>query len=812
LIITAAPFIGPNRLITVVRVYGYDSIERAAADEALSPPGVQTALAGRWKERLADQIAPQLAREIDLFEGQIELKKQGKIEDKLFAETRLRRGAYGQRYDNGQRHDGIRQRSLAFPTPASKGVDTVWDAPGMQRIKIPFGGLKPDQMDVLADVAEEYSDAICHVTTRQDVQLHYVHIDDAPDLMRRLAAVGITTREACGNSVRNVTACPLAGVCRGEAFDTTQYAKALAYHLLGHPDTQDMGRKFKVAFSGCKSSSCGLTNIHDLGFIAKTWQSSGVTRRGFEVVIGGGLGAVPYDAKLFDAAVPEEEILPLAQATCRVFARLGEKRNRGRARLKFLIEKLGLEEFRRLVIEERKVLPPDPRWTEYLKDVERHQEAPLKASSKLDLAHLDPEFEGWRATNVYAQRQPGYVVATVTLPLGDISSWQMRQLAEVARQYVGDNLRTTVEQNLVLRHVSESDLPALFRELKRLGLALGGAGKIEDVVSCPGTDTCKLGIAASRGLAAELHERLVQRQKHGQIDPAVRDLHIKMSGCFNSCGQHHLADIGFYGVSRKIGGATVPHFRVLMGGEWDNNGATYGLTIGAVPSRRIPEFIDHVTARYVAERRPGERFKDYVARIGKKALKEMVDAFAAVPAYAQDRSFYSDWRDPREFTTADITTGECAGEVVPQVEFDLQAAEQRNFEAQIHLEQGEVEKADQTAYQSMLIAAKGLVRTQFWDLPDDPERIVAEFRTRFYETQLFQSPDAGQYAGGKFALYLLNRHTDHHRTFTAEKARHLVEEAQLFIEAAYSCHLRMSEQQLRARKSVVVAEVAEAVA
>ena len=339
----------------------------------------------------------------------------------------------------------------------------------------------------------------------------------------------------------------------------------------------------------------------------------------------------------------------------------------------------------------------------------------------------------------------------------------MRQLAQVARTYVGDNVRTTVEQNLVLRWVSEADLPALYRELQRLDLALGGAGKIEDVVACPGTDTCKLGIAASRGLAAELHERLVQRQKHGEIDPAVRDLHLKMSGCFNSCGQHHLADIGFYGVSRKIGGATVPHFRVLMGGEWENNGATYGLTIGAVPSKRIPEFIDHVTPRYVAERQHGERFKDYVGRIGKKALKEMVDAFSAVPPYAVDRSLYSDWRDPREFTTSDITTGECAGEVVLQIEFDLQAAEQRNFEAQIHLEQGEIQKADEAAYQSMLIAAKGLVRTQLWDLPDDPDRIVAEFRTRFYETQLFQSPDAGQYAGGKFALYLLNRHADRDR-------------------------------------------------
>jgi len=755
-----------------------------------------------WKERLAERISVELAREIDDFEGKIDLKKQGKIEDKLFTEARLRRGVYGQRYDNGQRHDGIVHRSLPFPTQATKGPDTFWDAPGMQRIKIPFGGLNPDQMDVLADVAEEYSDAICHVTTRQDVQLHYVHIEDAPDVMRRLACVGITTREACGNTVRNVTACSLAGVCRGEAFDTTPYAKALAYFLLGHPDTQDMGRKFKVAFSGCKTSSCGLTNIHDLGFIAKTWQESGFTHRGFEVVVGGGLGAVPYDAKLFDSAVPEEEILPLAQATCRVFARLGEKRNRGRARMKFLIEKIGFEEFRRRVLEERKSLRPDPRWTDYLRDVARYEEKPAKASSRLDLAHLDPEFEAWRSTNVYAQRQPGYVVVTVTLPLGDITSRQLRRLADIARRYVGDNVRTTVEQNLILRWVSEADLPSLYAQLKRLDLALGGAGKIEDVVSCPGTDTCKLGIAASRGLAAVLHERLVERRERGGIDPAVRDLHIKMSGCFNSCGQHHLADIGFYGVSRKIGGATVPHFRVLLGGEWGNNGATYGLTIGAVPSKRIPEFIDHVTERYLAERRAGERFKDYIIRIGKKALKAMVDAFSAVPPYAVDRSFYSDWRDPREFTISDITTGECAGEVVPQIEFALQAAEQRNFEAQIHLEQNEFQKADETAYQSMLIAARGLVRTQQSDLPDEEDLIVTEFKARFYDTQLFQSPDAGQYAGGKFALYLFNRHADREREFTADKARHLVEEAQLFIEAAHSCQQRMSEQRAKARASL----------
>ena len=238
-----------------------------------------------WKEKLADKLPRALADEIDVYETQLELRKLGKIDEKLFAETRLRRGAYGQRYDNGQRHDGIKTQHLQFPaTTLTKGPDTMWDAPGMQRIKIPFGGLTPVQLETLADCAEEYSDSILHVTTRQDFQLHFVHIEDTPTLMRRLAASGITTREACGNSVRNVTACPLAGVCRTEAFDVTPYAKATALFLLGHPDTQDFGRKFKVAFSGCEHEACGLVNMHDLGALAMTRDG----KRGFRLYIGGG--------------------------------------------------------------------------------------------------------------------------------------------------------------------------------------------------------------------------------------------------------------------------------------------------------------------------------------------------------------------------------------------------------------------------------------------------------------------------------------------------------------------------------------------
>src|SRR6266536_6519597 len=336
----------------------------------------------RWKEQLAGQMPEALGREIDHFETEIALRKQGKLDEKLFAETRLRRGAYGQRYDNGHRSDGQKVQKLNFPSAdLTKGPNTMWDAPGMQRIKIPAGGLNAGQLETLAELAEEYSDGIAHVTTRQDFQLHYIQIDDTPSLMRRLAAASITTREACGNSVRNVTACPYAGVCQDETFDVTPYARALAKFLLGHPDCQSFGRKFKPAFSGCAQHACGLTGLHDLGLIAKSRvnEATGREELGFEMYVGGGLGAVPYQAKLLDEFVAPEELLPLAQAIARVFSRHGEKKNRNRARIKFLIQDLGIEKFRDLVLEERKILPFDPRWTDYIKEAQAEfAEAPLK--------------------------------------------------------------------------------------------------------------------------------------------------------------------------------------------------------------------------------------------------------------------------------------------------------------------------------------------------------------------------------------------------------------------------------------------------
>ncbi|MDX2166598.1 MAG: nitrite/sulfite reductase [Deltaproteobacteria bacterium] len=728
------------------------------------------------------------AREIDVFETQMELKKQGKLTDQLFAETRLRRGAYGQRYDNGQRHDGTAQQTLNFPSQLTKGPETMWDAPGMLRIKIPFGGVTPTQLEVLADLAEEYSDDILHITTRQDVQLHYIHIEDTPDIMRRLAAVGITTREACGNSVRNVTACPLAGVCRDEDFDVSPYAQAMMRFMLGHPDTMDFGRKFKIAFSGCAQHACGLTNMHDLGLQAVTRTVDGTLQRGFRVFVGGGLGAVPHPAKLYDEFVTEAEILPVMQAIARVFARLGEKRNRARARVKFLVKQLGIDEFKRLVIEERAKLPHDPRWTAYIATLSEWKETPLKAGAVLNGAAKPEGFDDFLANNVYQQRQPGYCVVTVALPLGDLTSDQTRKLADIARKYVGESLRTTVDQNIVLRWVRGADLPALYEDLRAVGLGATSANTIVDVTSCPGTDTCKLGIASSRGLAGELRNRLAERAF--ELDAAVRGLHIKISGCFNSCGQHHVADLGFYGVSRQVAGYQVPHFQVVLGGQWANNGGSYGLPIGAIPSKNIPAVVDRLTSRFVSERQGEETFQAFCQRIGKKELKATLDAFSKVPAHDADPSYYSDWGDPREFTTGDMGTGECAGEVVSLAEFGLADAEREVFEAQLALEAGDAVQADKLAYGAMLQAATALLKTYSHDVPSHPAKIVAEFKTRFVDTELFFD----KFAKGMVSGYLFRRFEEGPGTVTKESAHQLVEEASLFVEAGHACQLRMAQQ------------------
>ncbi len=740
-----------------------------------------------WNALLGDRIPADLRDEIDVFETNMQLRKAGKIEAKLFAEARLRRGMYGQRYDNGRRHDGSATQNLVYPCGGlTKGPETVWDAPGMCRIKIPMGVVSNAQLECLADLAEEYSDSILHVTTRQDIQLHFLHIDNAPDLMRRLAAVGITTREACGNSVRNITACQYAGACGEAAFDVTPYARAATYFLLGHKDIQDFGRKFKIAFSGCKPNPCGMAMFHDVGCIAVTKDVDGETKRGFEFYVGGGLGAVPFKAQLLDSFVPEEELLPLCQAVCRVFSRLGERKNRARARLKFVVKKLGIEEFRRIVVEERKIIPEDQRWSRYLADLSVTDDVPLKpAEALVEEGAFSEDFLFWRKHNLWRQPQKNYVTATVRLPLGDMSALQARALVDIAREFTGDTIRFTVEQNAVVRYISEADLPAFYEALQRADLASPGASTIADIVSCPGTDTCKLGISASRGLAGELEKKFAKKL---YTDPEVEKLHIKASGCFNSCSQHHVADLGFLGVSRMVDGRRVAHFQLVLGGEWQNNGGAYGLAIGAYPSKRIPEVIDRVLAFWAQEREDGEALKAFVIRVGRGKIKKQLDDLRKVPSYEEDPEFYTDWGDAREYTVGDLGTGECAGEVVSIVEFGLQDAERRLFEAQLKLEASKSGEASIQAYKSMLTAAKALIMIFNIDIEEDADRVVADFRKHFDDTGRFHDP----FAGAKFANYLLKRYENPpSEEDSLTTARENIDEAQLFIEAAQSCYQRL---------------------
>ncbi len=336
----------------------------------------------------------------------------------------------------------------------------------------------------------------------------------------------------------------------------------------------------------------------------------------------------------------------------------------------------------------------------------------------------------------------------------------------------------------MLRWVAEQDLPALYRDLKAIDLAAPGAGTIVDVTACPGTDTCKLGIASSRGLAGELRTRLAAKQF--ELDESVRGLRIKVSGCFNSCGQHHVADIGFFGNSRKINGVTVPHFQVVLGGRWRENAGSYGLAIGAVPSKRIPEVVDGITSRFVAEREGGESFQDYISRLGKKELGAMIAELKTVPSPDEDPSYYTDWGDARVFTMGDMGIGECAGEVISKPDLELSFAESIVFDAAVALEDGDLARADERAYAAMVGAARALVRTENPNVADDPDVIVREFKERFYDTERFFD----RFAKGRFARPLFDRHGTPPETHEPEATRILVEEAQLFIDAVAAMEIR----------------------
>ena len=535
-----------------------------------------------------------------------------------FRPFRLMQGIYGQRQENTQ----------------------------MIRIKLPYGGVSADQMETCAVVAEKYSGyRRGHITTRENFQFHFVNLDDVPDVLRLLADVGITTREAAGNTVRNVTGCPYAGTCPDEVFDATPYLAAYARNMLRNPISQRLPRKWKTAFSSC-ASDCAGTPFHDLGFIAKVKRENGRKVRGFEVRVGGGLSTMPRKADVVYDFVPVEsgQYIRLAEAMIRVFDREGGRpsflrKNANKARIKFLLEEIGVDEFRRQVEEE--LAQPGAREPLDMQVLTQlAPEGPTPGEPPRNSHRPGPEFQRWGETNVRRQRQEGYVAVTVTVPMGNLSPEQFRGLAEIMRRFSGGTARTQPNQNLVLRWVREEALPALHAELTALDLGAAEAGLMADVVTCPGTDTCSLAITSSQEMGYVLRDAVLEMDFD---DPLVREIPIKVSGCPNGCGLHHLGAIGLQGASFKAGRTKIPCYDVFLGGGNYIGGGRYGARVARVPAKRIPQAVAKIIRTYQEERQGGESFLQYIDRVGPKYFGPLLNEFKEVGPISQEIDVYMDW-------------------------------------------------------------------------------------------------------------------------------------------------------------------------
>ena len=572
--------------------------------------------------------APEASRqEIEEFRQLVEKYFLGEIPPDQFKARRLHMGTYG-----------IRE---------TKDIH-------MMRIKIPQGRLNAEQLEALADLAQSYSKEIGHITTRQDMQLYWIPTQEAPLAMAKTAAVGLTTREACGNSIRNVTACPLAGVSPLELFDVTQHAEAVTRHFLRNPASQKLPRKFKIAFEGCPVDHA-KTAIHDIGAVAAIQQSNGKRILGFRVYVGGGLGAAPMQAILLEPFTPVTELLRTCEAIVRVHDRLGDRKNKASARIKFVVKRLGPETFRREVFAEREKLPlisyPEMEVTE------TDEQPPAVQGIKPGVS-LNGSAGRWLQTNVLPQKQPGFSMVTIRLRLGDISSAQMRALAGIMRRYCGGQLRTAIDQNLILRWIRNEHLHSLYSELEPIGLAEPEASRLYDVTSCPGAETCQLGISASRGLARAVEQRLKEQKIQGGDVDAIR---IKVSGCPNSCGQHHIADIGFFGGARKVNDRLVPHFQLLLGGLAEEGKAEFGKPVVKLPARRIPEAVASMLERYRKDRLGmKETFREFCQRVGVAYWQQALEPFTTLPPHEQAAEAYRDWGAESDFSMGGMGPGECA--------------------------------------------------------------------------------------------------------------------------------------------------------
>ena len=651
-------------------------------------------------------IPPALLEEIETFEAEALRTMAGEVSNDLFKPFRLQYGIYGQR---------------------QPGVQMV-------RIKIPFGGISANQLRRVAELADRHATAVGHVTTRQDIQMHFVELKDVPTIMRGLAEVGLTTREACANTVRNVTACHLAGVCQGEVFDVTPYAKTIAYHLLRNPLNQSLPRKFKIALSGCKQD-CALTPIHDVGLLAAKRADGTI---GFRMVAGGGLGSAPRIAQVLREFTPMDELLPSIEAVIKVFDTLGNRKNRNKARMKFVIEKLGFDEFKRrweAAYESMGYARPSHEPIALLTHADeptplimptRNGSDPSSSNgngSGHGIGHETP-FEMWKRTNVVKQKQPGYVTAAIKLFMGDLTSEQMLCVSDLAERFANGNIRTTINQNMVIRWIPESQIESLYSELSTQGLSDPGAELVEDIIACPGTDTCGLGITSSKGLARALAEVFPA----GRVPEDLSDVSVKISGCHNSCAQHHISTIGLHGVGKRLGEHVAPHYELHLGGQVDGTPKIGQMTV-KLPAKAVPAALSHLVTVYRRDRLPKENLSAFIARAGKNKLKDELIPYTIVPAYKDDPTFYYDWEGEAEFILEDLGPGECAGGALEMIENGILEADQELYQAKLLVENHQYSVSVNKSYRAVLAAAKAMLVTEGLEPSTDSETFI-EFDSR----------------------------------------------------------------------------------
>ncbi|RNC91765.1 MAG: HEPN domain-containing protein [Allomuricauda sp.] len=614
---------------------------------------------------------PVVEKDIIELEEKIRRFKDGSIDEEKFRSLRLARGVYGQR---------------------QPGVQMI-------RIKLPYGKVTTNQLLRIADVADKYSTGRLHITTRQDIQIHYVDLDHTPALWAELEKNEVTLREACGNTVRNVTASETAGIDPGEPFDVSPYAQAVFEYFLRNPIGQEMGRKFKVSFSGTDADT-GLSYMHDLGFIAKI--NDGI--RGFKVMLGGGLGSQPRHADTLYEFLPSDKIIPLMETVIRVFDRYGERKSRAKARMKFLLKEMGVNRFKDLLKAEQKAVPTQS----YAIHFERYPKITVaqRQTPQIHIANQDA-FKQWQVTNIISQKQKGYVAIGIKVSLGDFYTETARKLAKLVQEYAASEIRLTLRQNILIPFVKEELIPLFYQELKKLGFADVGYNKALDITACPGTDTCNLGIASSTGIAEKLESLIANEYPQYANNP---DVVIKISGCMNACGQHTMAHIGFQGMSIRTKEKLVaPALQVLLGGGNHGNGkGTFADKVVKIPSKRGPDALRLILDDFEANGK-GKRFEEYYAERGEHYFYDFLKHLSNIDNLAQDD--FIDWGSTEKYKK-EIGIGECAGVIVDLVATLFLESHEKIEKAEKEIENGKWAASIYYSYQSMVNAAKALLTAE----------------------------------------------------------------------------------------------------